>query len=351
MRCTTIRCLLCFVFFTTIIACKDKKVKDSPSSAGSNNNPSINTEAYVVKPTNLTATIEAAGSLLPFEETEIRSEISGRVVGLYLREGNYVNRGALLVKLFDGDLQAQLRKLQVQLKIAEKTVERQQELLKISGISQQEVDLSELQVSNLKADMELVRVNIARTQIRAPFSGKMGLKKISNGAYITPALVLSTLRQVNQLKLSFNIPEMYSAQVHTGQTVQFSLAGSTKNYFATISATETAVEEDTRNLSVRAVVKSADNTLVPGEFAKVKIVLGENSNAIMIPTQSIVPQGRIKQVFTVKNGKAAAIEIITGTRDSSNVEVLSGLKYGDTILTSGLLFVKPGSPVTLSKVN
>lgn len=351
MRFCTKLGLLCLFIFTAMPACKDKKEKDnSPSQTGNNNQP-IRTEAYVVKPTNLTATIEAAGSLLPFEETEIRSEISGRVVGLYLHEGHYVSRGTLLVKLFDGDLQAQLKKLQVQLKIAEKTVERQQELLKISGISQQEVDLSELQVNNLKADIELVRVNISRTQIRAPFSGKMGLKKISNGAYITPALVLSTLRQVNQLKLSFNIPEMYSAQVHQGQTVQFSLAGATKNYFATISATETAVEENTRNLSVRAVVKSADNTLVPGEFAKVKIVLGENSNAIMIPTQSIVPQGRIKQIFTLKDGKATPVEIITGTRDSSNVEVLSGLKYGDTVITSGLLFVRPGSTVTLSKVN
>jgi membrane fusion protein, multidrug efflux system len=340
--------LLLLIFFS---ACNNKNAKESPAAGGGVNNQPIRTEAYVVKASNLTASIEAAGSLLPYEETEIRSEISGRVVGLYLREGTYVNKGALLVKLFDGDLQAQLKKLQVQLKIAEKTVERQQELLKIGGISQQEVDLSELQVNNLKADIELVRVNISRTQIRAPFGGKLGLKNISVGAYITPTNSITTLRQVNQLKLAFNIPEMYSAKVRPGQVVQFSLAGGSKKYAATIMATETAVEENTRNLAIRAIVKPGNGELVPGEFAKVSMVLGESSNAIMIPTQSIVPQGRIKQVFTVKDGKAAPVEITTGARDSSSVEVLSGLKNGDTIITSGLLFIRPGSAVNLSKVN
>jgi membrane fusion protein, multidrug efflux system len=350
MRFFANRWLCCLLF--SLAACNNKKVKDAPPPSGTATSvPPIRVEAYVVKPSSLTTTIESAGSLLPFEETEIRSEISGRVVGLYLKEGSYVNKGTLLVKLFDGDLQAQLKKLQVQLKIAEKTVERQRELLTISGISQQEVDLSELQVNNLKADIELVKVNISRTQIRAPFSGKLGLKSISTGAYITPTNVVSSLSQVNQLKLAFNIPEMYSAQVHPGQTVQFSLAGSSKNYLATISATEGTVEESTRNLAIRAVVKADRSNLVPGEFAKVKIVLGENSNAIMIPTQSIVPQGRIKQVFAFKDGKAYPIEITTGTRDSSNVEVLSGLKYGDTIVTSGLLFIKPGSAIAVSKVN
>jgi membrane fusion protein, multidrug efflux system len=350
MRFFANRWLFCLLF--SFAACNNKKAKDLPPQSGAATSvPPINIEAYVVKPSSLTSTIESAGSLLPFEETEIRSEISGRVVGLYLREGNYVSKGTLLVKLFDGDLQAQLKKLQVQLKIAEKTVERQRELLTISGISQQEVDLSELQANNLKADIELVKVNISRTQIRAPFSGKLGLKTISMGAYLTPSTAVSKLSQVNQLKLAFNIPEMYSAQVHPGQTVQFNLAGSSKNYFATISATEGTVEESTRNLAIRAIVKAGSSNLVPGEFAKVKIVLGENTKAIMIPTQSIVPQGRIKQVFTIKEGKAAPVEIITGTRDSSNVEVLSGLNYGDTILTSGLLFVKPGSAVRVSKVN
>jgi membrane fusion protein (multidrug efflux system) len=332
-------------------SCKNNGKNDASSTKAEALDTSLKIEAYIVRPTTLTAYIEAAGSLLPYEETEVRSEINGRVTGLYVREGSYVQKGSLLVKLFDSDLQAQLKKLQVQLKMAEKTVERQKELLKISGISEQEVDLSELQVSNLMADIQLVKVNIGRTVVKAPFSGRLGLKQISNGAYITPATLITTLRQTNQLKLGFNVPEMYSARLQSGQTVQFKLANSPKLYNAVISATEAAVEENTRNLAVRAIVTTSGKELLPGEFAKVSIAMGGNNETIQIPTQSVVPIGRKKQVFILKSGKASAVDIITGVRDSSRVEVLSGLQYGDTVLTTGLLFVKQGSEITVSKIS
>jgi len=158
---------------------------------------------------NLAENLEVPGTLQPFEETEIRPEISGRLISLKIVEGGSVQKGALLAKLFDEDLQAQLNKLKVQLEIAQKTLERQRELLKIQGISQQEVDLSELQANNIKADMELVRVNISKTEIRAPYSGLLGLRNVSLGAYVTPTTLLTTLRQVNQLKLDFMVPEKY----------------------------------------------------------------------------------------------------------------------------------------------
>jgi membrane fusion protein (multidrug efflux system) len=159
------------------------------------------------------------------------------------------------------------------------------------------------------------------------------------------------LRQTNQLKLGFNVPEMYSARLQSGQTVQFKLANSPKLYNAVISATEAAVEENTRNLAVRAIVTTSGKELLPGEFAKVSIAMGGNNETIQIPTQSVVPIGRKKQVFILKSGKASAVDIITGVRDSSRVEVLSGLQYGDTVLTTGLLFVKQGSEITVSKIS
>ena len=267
-----------------------------------------------------------------------------------MQEGVNVSRGTLLVKLFDGDLQAQLRKLQVQLQIAEKTVERQKQLLAIGGISQQEYDLSELQINNLKADIELVKVSISKTEIRAPFDGRLGLKNISMGAYISPTNILTTISQVSKLKLQFTVPEKYGSMVQRGQEVDFSLDGSNKNFRASVVATESAIEENTRSLAVRSVVNVNDRILVPGAFAKVKMILGRQENAFLIPTQSVIPQGRKKQVAIFKNGKAVFSEITTGVRDSANIQVLTGLNLNDTVVTTGLLFIKPGSDLKITKL-
>ena len=333
------------------IGCNEKK-KDAPPPqvAGGRSSEPLTVEAFVVKPTTLSSNIEVPGSLLPFEETVIRSEITGRIVQLNVKEGMNVSKGTLLVKLFDNDLQAQLRKLQVQLEIAQKTSERQKELLKIGGISQQEADLSDLQVSNLKADIELVNVNIGKTEIRAPFNGRLGLKNISMGAYISPSDILTTISQVDKLKLQFTVPEKYGSVIKRGQDVQFMLDGSTKSYRATVIATESAIEENTRSLAVRSQVTANDNYLVPGAFAKVRLTLGKQDDALMIPTQSVIPSGRLKQVIVYKQGKAVFTDITTGIRDSANIQVLTGLNNNDTVITTGLLFLRPDASVKLSKV-
>ncbi|MBY0536427.1 MAG: efflux RND transporter periplasmic adaptor subunit [Chitinophagaceae bacterium] len=331
-------------------ACKSDK-KDATAQGGNKPSGPLPVEGYVVNGKSLASMIEVPGSLMPFEETEIRSEISGRIITLNISEGNFVRKGAVLVKLFDGDLQAQLKKLEVQLQISEKTAERQRELLKIGGISQQEYDLSELAVNNLKADIEIVKVNISKTEIRAPFDGRLGLKNISLGAYISPSNLLTTISQVSQLKLQFTVPEKYGSLVQNGQSVQFQLDGTTANFQATVMATETAIEETTRSLAVRARVIANNRFLVPGAFAKVHMILGRQSDAIMIPSESVIPQGRKKQAIVYRDGKASFVDITTGVRDSVNVQVLEGLKLGDTVITTGLLFVRPGADLKLTKVN
>jgi membrane fusion protein (multidrug efflux system) len=240
--------------------------------------------------------------------------------------------------------------LQVQLEIAQKTSERQKELLKIGGISQQEADLSDLQVSNLKADIELINVSISKTEIRAPFNGRLGLKNISMGAYISPSDILTSISQVDKLKLQFTVPEKYGSVIKRGQDVQFMLDGSTKSYKATVIATESAIEENTRSLAVRSQVTASDNYLVPGAFAKVRLTLGRQDDALMIPTQSVIPSGRLKQVIVYKQGKAVFTDITTGIRDSANIQVLTGLNNNDTVITTGLLFLRPDASVKLSKV-
>ena len=317
---------------------------------GPSNNGPLKVEAIIVSPSTLSNKIEVAGNILPFELTEIRSEISGRIVQINFKEGSAIGKNAVLVKLFDGDLQAQLKKLKVQLQIAEKTEERQRELLKISGISQQDYDLSLLQVNNIKADIELIQVNIAKTEILAPYAGRLGLRNVSPGAYITPANLLSTLSQVDKKKITFSVPEKYSSEIKQGMPIQFGIEGSDKTYTAIILASETVIESETRNLKILATINDADQKLIPGTFAKVSLILGKNDLAVVVPTQAIIPSARSKQVVLYKNGEPEFVNVTTGTRGVETVEITSGIKSGDTVVTTGLLFIRKDSKLKIAKI-
>jgi membrane fusion protein, multidrug efflux system len=318
-----------------LFACKaDKKEEQKPAPK-----PAAKADAYIVSAAALSNSIEVPGSLAPFEETSLQPEISGKVTGIYFKEGTMVQQGAVMIKLYDADLQAQLKKLQVQLSIAKKTEERQTELLKINGISQQDYDLSLLAVKNLEA-----------TSIKAPFSGKAGLRNISMGAYISPQTIITSIRQLSQLKLIFTVPERYSSKMKPGELVQFKIDGDNTVFSATVLAIENDIAEETRSMKVKATVNVQNDKLFAGAFAKVQLQLSKNETALMIPTQAIIPQARGKKVMVVRNGLASLEAVTTGVRDTALVEITSGLKSGDTILITGLLTTKPGSKVQLNKV-
>jgi membrane fusion protein, multidrug efflux system len=343
--------LICLVIF--VASCKSTTKEETKTKGGKDNTkrPPAKVDVFIVSPTTLSQDIEMPGSLIAAEETELHPEVSGRVTGIYFREGSQVGQGAMLVKLYDGDLQAQLSKLRVQLKVAQETLERYEALLKIGGVSVQEVETYKLSVNNIRADMSIVQTSIARTSLRAPFSGKLGLRNISIGAYITPATVISSLRKVNQLKLVFTVPEKYGVGMKPGGQVQFTVDNNEKKYNARIIATENNIAEETRSLRVRAMVDRPDAQLIAGAFVKVKIELGQNNAALMIPSQAVIPKARNKEVIVYRSGMAAVEKVTTGIRDTSMVEITSGLKAGDTILISGLLITKPGSKVTINKIN
>ena len=307
-------------------------------------------EGYIVKPVVLDQTISVSGTLKPFDETVLMPEVVGRVVKINLPEGKFVKEGTLLVKLFDGELQAQLHKSQTQLQLAEQTEKRQNELVKVNGISQTDFDQTVLQVVSIKNDIEVLKVMIRKTEVLAPYDGVIGLKNISIGAQVTPSTALATIRAVSQLKLDFSVPEKYSREVKSGSKVKFTVQGDETKYEATVMATEEGIDFTTRNLKARAVVNVNKAFLVPGAFANVELRLRENKNALMVPTQSIIPQERNKKLILSKDGKATFVTVKTGVRQASLVEVLNGIEAGDTVVTTGILFIKPGVGLKFAKV-
>ncbi len=312
--------------------------------------PQKKVAAYIVKPSLLIDEISVSGSLQAFEMVDLKNEVAGRVVSINLPEGKFVKSGTLLVKLFDEDLQSTLKKLQSQLAIQQQIYKRQSELIKVNGISQNDYDLTGLQLNSLKADIEVEKTLIRKTEVRAPFEGVIGLRNVSVGGIVTPSTLLATIRTVNKLKLDFFVPEKYSSEIHQGMKVKFSLSNNDKLYDATVMATEQGIDDATRNLKVRAVVNVQSKELLAGGFTNVQLRMRENNNALMIPTQAIIPQEENKIVIVARDGKAKFVKVKTGVRKASTLEITKGIVIGDTIVTSGLLFLKEGAKLSYSSV-
>lgn len=341
------RTLVALIFCGLVFAsCK----KEKTTAGGPRQQGVMNADGFIVQKKTISDRVEVPGTLLPAEVTEIRAEVSGRVVALNIQEGKTVQKGTLLVKLFDGDLQAQLKKLEVQLEIAAKTEERQRDLLAISGISQQDYDLSALQVENLRADIEAVRIAISKTEIRAPYTGRLGLRQVSLGALLSPNDIVTSISQVDYLKLEFSIPEKYANEARPGSTVIFRVDGGKSNHYASVIATENTVEAATRTLRVRARVNEQHSELVPGTFARVSLQLGQDSNALLVPSQAVIPQARGKQMILLRKDSVHFVNVETGLRDSAFVQILTGVKEGDTVLTTGLMAIRPESRVRVANV-
>ena len=327
-----------------------KRKQEAAAAQKAGPRPPAKVDVFIVEEKTVSESIEIPGTIVANESTEIHPEISGRIISLYVREGAFVGKGALLAKLYDADLQAQRKKLEVQLKIAQSSENRSSQLLKIGGISREDYDVSSLNVSNLRADLDIIRTSISKTEVRAPFSGKLGLKEVSTGAFVTPASIITTIQKTTGLRIDFNVPEKYTSQIRPGQYVNFTVEGNNRNYTATVIATESGIAEDTRSLTIRGQVKGNEAGLLPGAFAKVKLAFTPDPNAIMIPTQAIIPQARGKKVYVYNNGKANFVDVETGVRDSSNVQITNGLSKGDTVIVTGLLSLKPDAKVSIKRV-
>ncbi len=331
-----------------IVACGKKKEEAPKGAAGRPKN--VTADAYVVAQSSFSNTYAASGTLLPNEEVEIHPEMSGRVTAITFTEGSKVRKGQVLLQLFDADLRAQLQKLQAQKRLQQSTEGRQKELVRIGGISKQDYEATQTGISGINADIAVAEAAISKMRVLAPFDGTIGLRSISVGAVISPATAIATLQQVGQLKMDFSIPDQYRSQVRLGQEVKFSVDGRLDTLSGRINAIEPGADLQSRTVKARALVPNGKGDLVAGAFAHVVIPFGTNSNAILIPTQAVIPTTRDKKVALVRNGKAVLIVVQTGARTADKIEITGGLKTGDTILVTGLMQVKPDMDVKVRKI-
>ena len=329
-----------FVFYD----CKGKD-KD-PSNKNSGQKLTV-VGGRVILPKTLDNTILASGSLIANEEIELRSEISGRIVSINFIEGSHVNQGDLLIKIDDRELQAQLKKLYVEDKQAKDDVYRKEKLLELKAISQEEYDRTVNQEGILQAQMESMKVQISKTEIYAPFGGQIGLRQVSPGGFVSPTTLITRLQQTDPIKIDFSIPEKYRGKIRQGTPIRFRTEGLDSNLTGKVYAIEPKIDPVTRNVSIRAVCPNANGSLIPGAFARVEILLERIPDALIVPSEAIIPQMNAEKVFVCKSGKAKSCLIQTGIRTEREVQVLSGLSRGDTVIISGIMQLREEMPVKL----
>lgn len=311
----------------------------------------LNVNARIIKPQLLTDEILISGSLLPDEEVDLSFETSGKIIEINFEEGSKVNKGQLLAKVNDRQLQAQLQRLVGQLKLAEDRVFRQNALLERDAVSKEAYEQVKTELSTLNADIEIVKANIALTELRAPFEGVIGLRQVSVGSYASPTSIIAKLTKVSPLKVEFGVPERYANQVKKGTNLTFSLPGELNTFNAKVYATEASVAQATRTLSIRALYPNSNGALLPGRYASIQLKKDEIQNALAVPSEAIVPEMGKDKVFAYRSGKAEPLEVITGIRTEEQVQILKGLQAGDTIIISGTLQLRTGLPITLDNID
>lgn len=321
------------------------KAKNEKSNDKSGKDKAMNVGGMILHPETFNNTLSLSGSIQANEQVEIRSEVSGIVEGIYFKEGSTVTKGQLLFKVNDIELKAQLQQAKTKGGLASENERRAKLLLEKEAISQEEYDVAKADFKLAQAQIQLIEAQIAKTNVRAPFSGKIGLRSISAGTYVTPSILVAKLVNIEKLKISFSIPEKYANQMKPNTTLSFSVAGTSEKYNAKVYAIEPEVEATTRTLQIRAITDNKSGKLFPGTFANVELPLDIIKDAIVVPSEAIVPIQNGKKVFISVGGKAKEIRVETTTRTDASVLVLSGLNEGDTLITSGVMSLKNDAPV------
>jgi membrane fusion protein, multidrug efflux system len=318
-------------------SCKEKKPEAGKQS---NTQRAMEVKAIVVAPRELENKIFTTGTVLANEEVEIRAEVTGRITSINFQEGSLVGKGDLLVTINDSELQAELKKLLLDEKLAQDDVYRKEKLLEMKAVSQEELDIARSKLGVIGADIELTRSKLDKTRIYAPFTGRIGLRYVSPGGYISPSDLIARMQQIDPVKVEFSIPEKYLSKMKAGQDILFSVAGLDSTFMGTVYAIEPRIDMSTRSFTARARCINPDNILAPGAFAKVSIILEKLTNAIVLPTDALIPDIRGEKVFISKDGKAMSQYITTGIRTETEVQVIRGLNISDTVITSGLLTMR-----------
>ncbi|MVZ67648.1 efflux RND transporter periplasmic adaptor subunit [Sphingobacterium sp. DK4209] len=325
---------------------KEKDAKNSGPRAGGR--AAAKVYGKVIQGQEFSDFLTLSGSIEADEQIELHTEISGIVESINFSEGGRVGQGQVLITLNDAELQAQLAQAKTRNNLAAENERRAKLLLEKEAISQEEYDIASADFRTAQSQIQLIQAQLSKTVIRAPFSGTIGLRNISKGSYITPATSIAKLVNTSRLKVSFSIPEKYANKVRVGNQIKFDVQGVDADFSAKIYATEPSVEANTRTLLVKAISANSGNQLIPGTFANIVFPLETIDNGLLVPAEALIPIQNGKKVFVMRKGLATEVLVETGARTEEDILITSGISAGDTVLTSGVMALRNGTPVNVT---
>ncbi len=333
------------VIFWPVISAMISAENERPRGGG---RPPTSVTTMKIDSSALRSTVIANGSLRAADEIAVQPETSGRIIELNIQDGAFVEKGELLVKLDDAPLRAELAAIRADRDLAQRTLRRQEDLLSRNAVPQETFDAARSRLEILEAQIDLIEARIDRTEIRAPFSGRLGLRETSLGAFVGPGDILTTLQSEEVLHVDFTVPERYQERIPIETIIQLDLRGFTTPFTGTVFARAPRIDPDTRTLRLRAEVPNPDGRLLPGSFARVTIPIEEFPEALMIPAISVLRDEATAYVFLVdEDGRAKRRDISVGIRTRDEVQVLDGLRSGDHLIVRGGHSLSDGSPIRI----
>lgn len=310
----------------------------------------LNAAGYLIVSTNMSDLVNSSGTLQPDEQVDLAFETSGKIVGINFTEGSRVKKGDLLAKINDKPMQAQLEKLEAQLKMTEAKEFRQRSLLDRDAISQESYDQVQTDVQTIKADINLIKARISETELRAPFDGEIGLRYISEGSFTTPSTKIARLIKIKPLKIEFSIPEKYASEIRIGYPITFKIDGIDQTFNASVYAVDPKIDIEMRTITLRALYPNKGEELKAGRYAAITLQMSKIENTIAVPTEALIPEMEGEKVFIYKNGKAQSVRVSIGLRTESKIQIIDGLNFGDTLLTSGIMQLRQNLPIILDTI-
>ena len=338
--------LMCISMVLAIVSCKQSNGENSESNGTSMEVNKIPVDVIEAKELELNQAENLVGTILPIQEVAIVSEISQKVTKIAFNDGDYVVKGQLLYKLNDTDLRAKQKELNAELKLVELNEQRYANLIRTEAIRQQDYDQIETQLQSIRAQVEYLNFQISKTEIRAPFSGTIGISKVDLGAFVFPGLELVNLQDQGKVKINFSVPEKYILQVKKGKKISFTTQLSNQSHEAIIIASNSRLNNESRSLTVEAITDNNQNEFKGGMSAKVIFsTLNEGAKGITIPSQALIPGEQGYSVYLLKDDRAKVTSVSIKNRSEDEVTILTGINDGDKVIISNILRLADGMPV------
>ncbi len=343
--------IIVIIIVGLILYPKLKQEENQPSMASSQEKSITPVEAKIINPERIENVIRVTGAIIANESVALNIEISGKIEKIYFQEGQRVKKGDLLLTINDDEIVAQLERLKYTQKLNEDMEYRMRQLLDKEAISREEYDISLTTLNTTLSDIKEREARIAKHKLYAPFDGIIGLRQVSEGSYITPSDLIANIYNINPIKIEFSIPGKYSSLVNNGDSINFKVESSENVFMGTIYAVEPRIDPRTLTLQIRAICNNDEEVLIPGQFANIDYILNVLTDALMVPSESVIPELNSHKIFTYKNGQVSQEIVNIGLRTDSDVQITQGISPGDTVITTGILQIRQGMPVDITYVN